>query len=300
MMRVFVTGATGWVGSAVVKDLVASGHQVLGLCRDEAKAAALRAAGAEVMMGSLEDLDGLKRGASACDGVAHLAFNHDFSRWVENGQDERRAIAAIGDALEGTQKPLVATSGVALLMPGQVASEETQRRRGADTLPRDPESAVEALQARGIRATLVRLAPTVHGIGDKGFVPSLIGIAREKGVAAYIGDGSNRWPAVHRVDAARIYRLALEHGAEGGPFHGVAEEGVPMRRIAEAIGRQLGLEAISVPPEQAQDHFGWFAMFAGIDCPATSWRTRSVLGWEPTGPDLLSELNDPAYFRAGV
>jgi nucleoside-diphosphate-sugar epimerase len=295
-MRVFVTGATGWVGSAVVRDLIAAGHQVLGLCRSEDKAPALAAAGAEVLRGSLQDLDSLKSGASRADGVIHTAFNHDFSKFAENGADEQRAIAAIGAALEGSDRPLVVTSGIALLAPGSLATEEVSPRETSESLPRNPEAAVAALRARGVRATAVRLPPSVHGHGDHGFVPGIIGRAREKGVSPYIGDGLNRWPAVHRIDAARVFRLALERGAEGGPFHAVADEGVPFRQIAEVIGRRLMVPVVSQTAEESAAHFGWFARFAGIDCPASSEQTRSRLGWNPEQPGLIADLDHPAYF----
>src|ERR1700761_5760574 len=287
-MRVFVTGATGWVGSAVVKDLIAAGHQVMGLCRSPDKSVALAAEGAEVISGSLQDLDSLKRGAERADGVIHTAFNHDFSKIVENSADEQRAIEAIGAVLEGSDKPLIATSGVALLSPGSVATEQTPARKISDAFPRNPEGAIAALAARGVRATVVRLPPSVHGHGDHGFVPQLIAIARQKGASAYVGEGQNRWPAVHRLDAARVYRLALEHGAAGGPFHAVAEQGVPFKAIAEVIGRRLNIPVVSRTPEQAAAHFGWFAAFAGIDCPASSENTRATLGWKPEQPGLIA------------
>ncbi|WP_428391949.1 SDR family oxidoreductase [Lichenicoccus sp.] len=290
-MHVFVTGSTGWVGSALVEDLIAAGHRVTGLARSETKAAALAAAGAEVLHGTLDDLDTLRHAASAADGVIHTAFNHDFSKFAENSEQDRRAIEVLGGALEGSDRPLLVTGGVALLAPGRVATETDVPER-IPSYPRQSEAAARALLARGVRATTIRLSPSVHGIGDHGFVPILIGMARQKGMSAYLGEGLNRWPGVHRLDAARLYRLALEGGAREPAYHGVADEGVPFKQIAEVIGRQLGLPVES----RGREHFEWFADFAGLDMPASSALTRSQLGWEPTGPDLLTDLDQPGYY----
>jgi nucleoside-diphosphate-sugar epimerase len=293
-MRVFVTGATGWVGSALVRDLIAAGHQVLGLTRSEKGAQQLAAAGAQIHRGSLADLDSLKSGAAQSEGVIHTAFNHDFSKFAENCAEDQRAIEAIGAVLEGSDRPLLVTSGLAQLAPGRTATEEDVPN--TVSFPRKSEAAMAALKKRGVRTTTIRLAPSVHGHGDHGFVPILIGIARQKGASAYIGEGQNRWPGVHRLDAARVYRLALEHEAEDGPFHAVAEEGVPFKAIAEVIGRRLNVPVVSKSREGAAEHFGWFAMFAGMDLAASSARTRATLGWKPEEPRLIADIDHPAYF----
>ncbi len=290
-MRVFVTGATGWVGSAVVKELIGAGHRVTGLARSDDKAAALAASGAEVLRGTLDDLDLLRSAASAADGVIHTAFNHDFTKFAENAQQDLRAIETLGSALEGSSHQLLVTSGFARLAPGRIATE-ADVPSSDPSYPRKSEAAARALAERGVRAATIRLAPSVHGAGDHGFIPILIGIAREKGVSAYIGEGLNRWPGVHRLDAARLYRLALEQGATEPVYHAAADEGVPFKEIAAVIGRRLGLPV----EERSREHFGWFADFAGADMPASSARTRSLLGWAPTGADLLTDIDQPGYY----
>ncbi len=293
-MRVFVTGATGFIGSAIVQELLGAGHQVLGLARSDAAAQALATAGAEAHRGSLDDLDSLRRGAAATDGVIHTAFGHDFSQYVAAGQADRLAIEALGDALASSDRPLVVTAGLAGFALGRPATEEDAPAAG----PRVSEQAALELAARGVRASVIRLAASVHDKGDYGFVPTLIAIARQKGVAAYVGDGLNRWPAVHRLDAARLFRLALEQGPAGARYHGVADEGVPLRDLAAIIGRHLNLPVVSKSPEEAADHFGWMARFAGLDLPGSSALTQQRLGWHPSQPGLLADLEQGSYFES--
>ena len=288
-MHIFVTGATGWVGSAVVDDLLNAGHRVTGLARSMEKAERLAATGADVLLGSLEDLDILRKAAAAADAVIHTAFNHDFSKFLENAAEDQRVIAALGDALEGSDRPLLVTSGLSGLPRG--ATEADLPNPAA---PRKSETAARALAARGIRAATVRLAPSVHGIGDHGFVPMLADLARRTGVSAYIEEGENCWSGVRRLDAARLYRLALEQGVTEAAYHAVADEAVPFRQIAAVIGRRLGLPVEARPRE----HFGWFAMMAGADMAASSARTRTLLDWQPSGPGLIEEIDRPAYYGA--
>jgi nucleoside-diphosphate-sugar epimerase len=294
-MRVFVTGATGFIGTAVVRELIDAGHQVLGLARSDAAAKSLIAAGADVQRGSLEDLESLRSGATAADGVIHTAFTHDFANYGPAAEADRRAIETLGDALAGSDRPLIVTSGTLLAQrQGPLATEEDAHN---PNFPRKSEDAALALAARGVRASVLRLPPSVHGNGDHGFVPQLISVAREKGVSAFIGDGLNRWPAVHRLDAAHLYRLILEKGGAGATYHGVADEGVPTREIAEAIGRGLTVPVVSKSSEEATDHFGWIGRFFGIDGPASSALTRDRLGWRPVQPGLIADLNAEHYFE---
>jgi nucleoside-diphosphate-sugar epimerase len=307
IMRVFVTGASGWIGSAVVPELIGAGHQVVGLARSDASVEALAAAGAEVHRGTLDDLDALRSAAVASDGVIHLAFKHDlaFSGDFQGAADaDRRAVELFGEALAGSDRPLLIASGTLGLATGRVATEEDGR--GTDTtvaaLGRGPQTRLGTAQitlslaSRRVRSSVVRLPPTCHGDGDNGFMATLVGIARDKGVSGYVGDGSNRWPATHRLDAAHVFGLALEKATAGSILHAVAEEGVPIRQVAEVIGRHLDLPVVAISPEDAGEHFGFLAAFVGADSPASSALTRRLLGWQPTHAGLIDDLDEGHYF----
>ncbi|MCA9661983.1 MAG: SDR family oxidoreductase [Myxococcales bacterium] len=295
-MKVFVTGATGFIGSAVVGELLREGHAVVGLARSDAAAEALIAAGAAVHRGSLDDPASLEAGARACDGVIHTGFVHDFSRYVEMCELDRRVIGTLGRALLGTNKPLVVTSGT-LATPGRRATEEDRHAPGASaTVPRAAsEEAVDALVEIGIRASIVRPSPSVHGRGDRGFVPMLMAVARDKGASAYIGEGTNEWNAVHRLDAARVFVRALLRGTAGARFHAVAEPAIAFRDIAGAIGDLLALPTVSLSPDEAKAHFGWLEWPVGRDGPASSELTRRTLDWTPAQPGLLDDLTSGVY-----
>ena len=306
-MRLFVTGASGWIGSAVIPELIGAGHQVVGLARSDASAATLTAAGAEVQRGTIDDLDILREAAAASDGVIHLAFKHDiaFSGGFQAAADaDRRAVETFGEVLAGSDRPFVLASGILGLTPGRVGTE----RDGHDAseiaaLPSGPRTRSEtaelvlSLGERGVRSSIVRLAPANHGEGDHGFTASLVGIAREKGVSGYIGEGSNRWTAVHRLDSAHLFRLAVESAPAGSTLHAVADEGVPIRDIAAVIGRHLSIPVVSIAPEDAGQHFTWMAGFLALDSPASSTLTRELLGWQPAQCGLIEDLDQGHYFE---
>ena len=296
-MRVFVTGATGFIGSAIVRELIDAGHQVLGLARSDASAQSLAATGADVHRGSLDNLESLRSGAAAADGVIHTAYIHEFSKYKENCETDRRAIEALGSALVGSDRPLIFTSVTALIGQGRVATEDMPVSN-ASPLPRgSSEEAASSAAMRGVRVSVIRLPPSVHGDDDHGLVPFLINTAREKRVSGCVDNGLNRWPAVHKLDAARLFRLALEKNAARAYYHGVADEGVPFRRMAEVIGRRLNLPVVSKSLDEAGNHFGWFAPFAALDNPTSSERTRTLLGWTPKEPGLISDLEHGRYFE---
>jgi nucleoside-diphosphate-sugar epimerase len=298
-MRVFVTGATGFIGSTVVQELLQAGHRVLGLARSEAGAKSLVAAGAEPHRGDVEDLESLRSGAAAADAVIHTAFIHDFSKFQENCEIDRRAIEALGDALVGSDKLLIVTSGTGMSSagPGVPATEDAPPVSSKVVARAATEEAAAAVEARGVRVAIVRL-PQVHDTEKQGLVTYSIRVAREKGVSAYVGGGHNRWPAAHRVDTAHLYRLALEKGVGGVRYHAVAEEGVPAKEIAEAIGRGLKVPVVSITPEEAAAHFGWLGVFVKWDIPASSAQTRARLGWSPMGPSLITDLENMRYFES--
>ncbi len=298
-MRVFVTGASGFVGSAIVKELIGAGHQVLGLARSDAAANSLAAAGAQVHRGDLDDLESLRGGARMSDGVIHTAFNHDFSKFAANCEADRRVIEALGSALAGSDRPLIITSGTGMARPvtGSLVTEEDVPASGPNAIPRvASEEAAASVAASSVRVSVIRL-PQVHDPVKQGLVTYMIAVAREKSVSAYVGDGLNRWPAVHRLDAAHLYRLALEKGA-GARYHAVAEEGVPCREIAQVIGRGLNVPVVAKFPEEAADHFGWLAHFVGLDLAASSALTQERLGWRPTGPGLIADLEHARDFES--
>lgn len=300
-MRVFVTGATGWVGSAVVKELIANGHQVAGLTRSQANADALTEAGGEPLFGALTDLEVLRKGASEADGVIHTAFGLDMSKILVLSAEDKGAIETFADVFRGSDRPVIVAGGFGIYPHGQVFTERMSIGPVIPAFPRASEQTAIAVAERGVRATVVRLPRSVHGLGERhGFIPQLASLAREKGISAYVEEGDNLWPSVHRLDAARVFRLALEHGAKGGPFHAVAEQGIPYRQIAEAIGNQFRLPAVSLSQEEASAHFGPMAMFIGGNGPASSEQTREHLGWVPQQPGLLADISQPEYFAHEV
>lgn len=295
-MHVFVTGATGFIGSAIVQELLSHGHRVTGLARSDEGAQALAAAGAAAHRGDLTDLESLQRSAAAADAVIHTAFNHDFSRFAASCEDDRHIVTALGEALAGSDRRLVVTSGTALVAGKPLAVEtdapSSHHPRAAS------EQAVAALVERGVKACIVRLPPSVHGEGDHGFVPLLIDLARRQGLAAFVGDGRNRWPAVHRLDAAALFRLAAEKGRAGVSYHGAAQTGVPFADLTAIIGRRLGLPVQGLTGNAVPAHFGWFEKFAAMDNPCSSEATQSELGWQPRRTGLLADVDQPSYFSS--
>jgi nucleoside-diphosphate-sugar epimerase len=293
-MKIFVTGASGFIGSAVIAELIGAGHQVVGLARSDSSAQAVAAAGAEVYRGNLDDPDGLREAVNSSDGAIHLAFRHNFDDFAAGAELDRRAIEVLGESLAGSDRPLVVAGGIIWLSPGKTLTEDLA---APPELPRFSEAAVLGLTDRGVRTAVVRLPPSVHGEEDHGFVPRLIEVAREKGVAAHPGDGSNRWPAVHRLDAARAFRLAVESAPAGSVLQAVDDTGVPVRSIAEIIGKHLDVPVTSVAVEEAFDHFGWIGPLFSVDAPATSTKTRVILDWQPTHVGLLDDLDAGHYFN---
>ncbi len=295
-MRVFVTGASGWIGSATTDELLAAGHEVTGLARSDASAAALSAKGAEVRRGDLDDLAALRAGAEDADAVVHLAYKHDWSDMAGSGAAERAAVQTLGDALAGSGRPFLFASGVAGLTPGRLATEDDASPFHGPDAPRGgSENLALGFVEQDVHSVSLRFAPTVHGVGDHGFIAVIAGVAAQKGVSGYPGDGSNRWPAVHRSDAARMIALGLDKAPAGARLHAVAEEGVPTREIAEAIGRALGLPVASVPSDDVLDHFGWIGQFFAMDLSSSSAATQQLLGWTPTGPTLIEDIEAGAY-----
>jgi nucleoside-diphosphate-sugar epimerase len=298
-MKVFVTGASGFIGSAVTAELIGAGHQVIGLARSDQSAASVAAAGAEVLRGDLDDLDSLRRGAAASDGVIHTAFKHDFSDFANAAATDRRAIETLGAVLAGSNRPFVVSAGTPGLAAGRVLTEDDSTEIADAPIGRFSEAAALLLAGQGVRVSVIRLPRSVHGEGDHGFVPQLINIARAKGAAGYPGEGSYRWPAVHRLDTARLYRIALESAPTGTRLHAIGDESIPVRDIAAVIGRHLNLPVVSVPPSEADTHFGFLGRILTFDCPSTSALTQERFGWHPTQPGLLADLEQGHYFQNG-